>query len=66
VVRTERSYRMEETDMSKRFAGVSASRRLCGSQSLLSDLRACRARGICIGIWNAKRYKHIKKGGWGN
>jgi hypothetical protein len=22
--------------------------------------------GICIGIWTAKRYRHIRKGGWGN
>lgn len=21
--------------------------------------------GMCIGIWNAKRYRHIRKGGWG-
>lgn len=22
--------------------------------------------GICIGIWGAKRYRQIRKGGWGN
>lgn len=56
-------------DISKVFVCVDASRRMCRSQSLLSDFESVPWFGggaICIGIWSAKRYRHMGKGGWGN